>query len=54
MRKKEKIFLFLTIGLIVFGLFNIATQSFAVTHEGVNLPESLQPKDLLYYAIDKE
>jgi len=49
--KKGKIFLFLTVGLIVFGLFNIATQSYATSHEGINLPESLKPEDLINYAI---
>lgn len=49
--KKGKIFLFLTVGLIVFGLFNMATQSYAASHDGINLPESLKPEDLINYAI---
>jgi len=47
---KGKIFLFLTIGLIAFGLFNMATQSYATSHV-TNLPLSLEPKDLMNYAI---
>jgi len=48
---RGKIFLFLTVGLIVFGLFNMATQSYAATHEGINLPDSLKSEDLINYAI---
>lgn len=44
-------FLFLTVGLITFGLFNIATQSYATSHEGINIPTSLESKDLINYAI---
>ena len=48
---KGKIFLVLTVGLITFGLFNIASQSYAQTQEGINIPTNLEPKDLLNYAI---
>ena len=45
--KKGKIFLFLTVGLIVFGLFNVATQSYAQPP----VPDSLTPHELINYAI---
>ena len=45
--KKGKIFLFLTVGLIVFGLFNITTLSYAQPP----VPDSLTPHELINYAI---
>ncbi|KAF6245117.1 hypothetical protein [Nitrosopumilus sp. b2] len=48
---KGKLFLGVTLGLITFGLFNIVTQSYAISHEGIDLPESLKAEDLLNYAV---
>lgn len=45
--KKGKIFLLLAVGLIVFGLFNMATQSYAES----GVLDSLEPADLINYAI---
>lgn len=48
---KGKFFLFSTLGVISFGLFNMATYSYAVTSEGIDLPVGLTSEELINYAI---